>query len=78
MRSSFLTKVKPLNKPTQFLVDNQGKKIAVVVPVKDYEEIMEQLEELEEIRAFDEAKASGEIPVPFEEAVDRIRKKHRR
>lgn len=41
---------------TQFLTDNNGKKLAVLLPIKDYQKMMEELEELEDMRLYDEAK----------------------
>jgi PHD/YefM family antitoxin component YafN of YafNO toxin-antitoxin module len=40
----------------QYITDNTGKKISVVLPMKDFNAIMEELEELEDIRLYDEAK----------------------
>lgn len=40
----------------QYITDNAGKKISVVLSMKDFEAIMEELEELEDIRLYDEAK----------------------
>ncbi|MDR1876206.1 MAG: hypothetical protein LBQ84_01135 [Flavobacteriaceae bacterium] len=40
----------------QYITDNTGKKISVVLPMKDFKAIMEELEELEDIRLYDEAK----------------------
>ncbi|MBK9256458.1 MAG: hypothetical protein IPM42_13305 [Saprospiraceae bacterium] len=40
----------------QFITDNTGKKLSVVLPMKDFEAIMEELEELEDIKLYDEAK----------------------
>jgi hypothetical protein len=54
-----------MTEPTQFLTNEKGEKIAVVISIQEFEKIREELEELEEIRAFDEAEASGETPVPF-------------
>ena len=56
----------------QFLFNDQGEKIAVVIGVAEYEKILEELEELDDIRAYDEARTSGETPVPFDEAIARI------
>jgi len=36
------------------------------------EALAEIEEELECLRAYDKAKASGEIPIPFEEAIEEI------
>jgi PHD/YefM family antitoxin component YafN of YafNO toxin-antitoxin module len=39
------------------LVDEKGNRVAVVLPIAEYDQMLEDLEELEDIRAFDEAKA---------------------
>ena len=56
----------------QFVVDKQGNRIGVVLNIEDYQKLVADAEELESIRAFDEAKASGEKPLPFERAVAEI------
>ena len=40
----------------QYITDNTGKKISVVLPIQDFKAIMEELEELDDIRLYDEAK----------------------
>ena len=57
----------------EYLVDEQGSRRAVVVPVAEWERILEALEELEDIRAYDDAKSRSSDPVPFEEAMAEIR-----
>ncbi len=52
----------------QFITDKAGNKISVVLSVKEYEALMEELEELEDIRLYDEAKASNEPSIPIDEA----------
>jgi len=61
-----------MTEPVQFLTNKNGEKIAVVITVDAYAKILEQHEELEDIRAYDEAKASGEAPVPLQRALDEI------
>ena len=61
-----------MKEPTQFLTNEKGEKIAVVIGVEEYNKLLEELEELEDIRAYDEAKASGEVPIPLEQALDEI------
>jgi PHD/YefM family antitoxin component YafN of YafNO toxin-antitoxin module len=61
-----------MKEPTQFLVNEKGEKVAVVIGIQEYEKLLEQLDELEDIRAFDEAEASGETPIPFDQAVAQI------
>jgi hypothetical protein len=56
----------------QFVVDGSGNKTAVLLDIDRYSELLEAQEELESIRAFDEAKASKDEAIPFAEAVKEI------
>lgn len=60
------------NEPARFITDEAGNRIAVILDLDRYEELMEALEDLEDIRAFDEAKASGDEAIPFEQAVQEV------
>lgn len=55
-----------------FVVDKEGKPIGVLLDMVEYQKIIEELEELESIRAYDEAKNSGDESIPFEQAVSEI------
>ena len=59
-------------RPEQFVVDKEGNRVGVVLNIEDYQKLLADAEELESIRAFDAAKASGEKPIPFERAVAEI------
>jgi PHD/YefM family antitoxin component YafN of YafNO toxin-antitoxin module len=61
-----------MGKERQFVVNERGEKVAVVIGIEEYEKILEELEDRDAIRDYEEAKASGEIPVPFDEAIARI------
>ncbi len=61
-----------MGKERQFVVNERGEKVAVVLSIEEYEKILEELEDLEDIRACNEAKALGETPIPLEEAIARI------
>ena len=63
----------------RFLVDEQGKRVGVVLEMKAYRKVLSALEELESIRAYDAAKLSGDSVLPFAQAVAEIerRKKSR-
>jgi prevent-host-death family protein len=63
-----------MGKERQFVVNERGEKVAVVLSIEEYEKILEELEELEDIRAFDEAEASGETPIPFDQAIAEIKR----
>jgi PHD/YefM family antitoxin component YafN of YafNO toxin-antitoxin module len=40
----------------QFITDVNGEKLSVVLPIDEFEAIMEELDELEDIKLYDEAK----------------------
>ncbi|SHN08797.1 hypothetical protein [Mucilaginibacter sp. OK098] len=53
----------------QYITDTDGNKVSVVIPLAEYEQILEELDELDDIRLYDEAKASKEPPISFDEFV---------
>lgn len=55
-----------------FVVDKEGHKIGVFLDIKTYEHLVGELEELEDIRAFDEAKSAKDEVIPFKQAVQEI------
>ena len=56
----------------QYVVDENGKRTAVLLDVQYYHKLLAALEEIESVRAYDEAKASGDEIVPFSQATDEI------
>ena len=58
----------------RFLVDENGQRIGVLLDIEDYQRLLEELEELEAIRAYDAAKASGDEVLPLEQALAEIEK----
>lgn len=70
-------KNKEMAKPKQFVTDENGVRVAVVLDLKEYEELLEDLEDLQAVREYEEAKASGEIPIPLEKALDEIRRRRK-
>ena len=56
----------------QFVSDDKGNKITVILPMEEYKRICEELKELESIRAYDAVKASKDEVIPFEQAVEEI------
>ncbi len=65
------------NTQHRYVVDEQGKQTAVIVGIEEYRELLDALDELDSIRAYDGAKTSGEKPVPFEEAIAKIERTRR-
>jgi hypothetical protein len=55
----------------QFIVDESGNKTAVLLAIERYSELLEA-QELESIRAYDEAKSSNDEAIPFAQAVKEI------
>lgn len=58
----------------EYVVDKKNHPKAVLLPMKDWQKVVEELEELEDIRAYDKAKSSGEEAIPFEQAIQKIEK----
>jgi PHD/YefM family antitoxin component YafN of YafNO toxin-antitoxin module len=56
----------------RFMVDEQGNRVSVVLDLKDYERMLEELEELASIRAYDAAKAAKDEAIPFDQAVEEL------
>jgi len=61
----------------QYITDTAGKSL-VILPKNEFDSLMEELEELEDIRLYDEAKKqdSGER-IPMEEAFKMIEDKNK-
>lgn len=64
----------PITFEKQYVVNEKGDRIGVLLSLEDYKSLLDGLEELEALRAYDAAKASGEEAIPFEEAVAEIEK----
>lgn len=66
----------------QFIVDEEGKRTAVVLPIEEYERMLEALEDTEALREADEAlealQRGEEDPLPLEESIREIEEEHQR
>ena len=51
----------------RYIVDGDGKKTAVVLPVEDFERLVEHLEDLEDALALDRAAAEAQDFTSYEE-----------
>jgi len=58
----------------QYIVDEVGNKTGVILNIEDYKRLLEELEELEAIRAYDKAKVSNDEVISFEQAIAEIEK----
>jgi len=59
----------------KYVVNENGERVSVLLDWEDYRALLEELEELESIRAYDAAKASDDESVPFEKAMEEIENK---
>lgn len=58
----------------EYIIDDRQHKKAVVLPYSEWEKVLEEMEELEDIRAYDAAKVDNDEILPFDQAVEEIRK----
>jgi len=56
----------------RYVVDQTGNRVAVLIDIEEYHRILEALEELESINAYDEAKASNDEIISFDQAINEI------
>ncbi|HEY4720942.1 MAG TPA: hypothetical protein VII92_03795 [Anaerolineae bacterium] len=56
----------------RFVVDENGAQVGVLLDIEDYRRLLDELEEIESIHAYDAAKATNDEVVPFEQAVAEI------
>ena len=56
----------------QYITDTDGKKLSVILSLEDYVQLIEALEDLEDIRLYDEAKADKTPSLSIDEAFQLI------
>jgi len=61
----------------QYLTDREGNRVKVVLDMDQFQQMLEELEELDDIRAYDAAKASGDEAIPFDQAMAEIDQKRK-
>ena len=57
----------------QYITDDTGKKISIILPIKEFKTIIEELEELEDIRLYDEGKNDKGATVSKKKAMEMIK-----
>lgn len=59
----------------QFVKDESGQELGVFLTKRDFDKLLEELEDYEDTKAFDKAKSrTDEEFIPFEQAVEEIKK----
>ena len=56
----------------RYVINEKGERVSVLLDMDDYRRILQELEELEAMRAYDAAKSSGDEIIPFEQAMEEI------
>ena len=56
----------------KYVINEKGERVSVLLDWQEYRRLLEELEELESMRAYDAAKASGGEAVPFEQAIEEM------
>ncbi len=56
----------------RFVVDENGTRVGVLLGIDDYAKLVDALEELEIIKAYDSAKSSGDEAISLIAAIDEI------
>jgi hypothetical protein len=56
----------------RYLVDEHGNQVGVLLEIAEYRRLLEELEELASIKAYDKAKACKDEVISFEQAVSEI------
>ncbi len=59
----------------EIVIDRKRKPRAVLLPYSEWTRILVDMEELDDIRAYDRAKARGGEAIPFEQAVRELKRK---
>ena len=60
---------------TQFVTDDHGKKLAVILPIKEYNKMVDDLEDLEDVKLYDAAKKGDQEFIDAEQAFREIEEK---
>ena len=61
----------------QYITDTAGKKL-VILPMKEFKNMMEELEDLDDVKLYDRAKADNEPSVPIDKAFKIIEAKRKK
>ena len=64
-----------LQKEPQYITDKKGKKLSVVISIAQYHQMLEELEELDDIRLYDAVKSRKEKTTPFDQY---LKQRHRK
>jgi hypothetical protein len=55
-----------------FVVDAKGNRVGVFLPIKDYNKLLEELEDRDDIKAYDKAVSRKQEFIPLDQALKQI------
>ena len=58
----------------EYVIDGNHNKKSVILPIEEWEEIVLAMEELDDIQAYDNASKIIEEIIPFDQAINEIKK----
>jgi len=62
---------------TQFVTDKSGNKVAVILPIKDYEQMVEDLEDVQDVKLYDKAKKEDDGQrIPLDQYLEKRTRKN--
>jgi hypothetical protein len=64
--------LKEMQPKEKYVTDEQGNRIGIFLGIEEYQKLLEQLEELASIQAYDAAVLLNEEEIPFEVVVSEI------
>ena len=62
----------------QYITDDEGNKVAVILPIKKYKKLLEDLEMKEDVALYDKAKKRKQVFVDADEAFAEIEHKRKK
>lgn len=62
----------------QYITDDEGNKVAVILPIKKYQQMLEDLEMKEDVALYDKAKKRKQVFVDADEAFAEIERKRKK
>ena len=55
-----------------FVVDAKGNRVGVFLPIKDYNKLLEEIEDRDDIKAYDKAVSRKQEFIPLDQALKQI------
>ena len=55
----------------QYIMDSKGAKTSVIISLKDYEKILEMIEDLEDVELYDEVKSRNEERISLSDYISK-------